>query len=75
MRYSRLFQELTVAKGDGRYLKLIQQISKSQVLILDDWEVSPLEDGHRRDLLEILDDRHQCVSTYRYKPTSSQALA
>lgn len=63
MRCPRLFQELAVAKGDGRYLKLIQQISKSQVLILDDWGVSPLEEGHRRDLLEILDDRHQCTST------------
>jgi DNA replication protein DnaC len=63
MRCPRLFQELAVAKGDGRYLKLIQQISKSQVLILDDWGVSPMDDGNRRDLLEILDDRHQCTST------------
>lgn len=63
MRCPRLFQELSVAKGDGRYLKLIHQISKSQVLILDDWGVSPLEEGHRRDLLEILDDRHQYAST------------
>jgi DNA replication protein DnaC len=63
MRCPRLFQELALAKGDGRYLKLIQQISKSQVLILDDWGISPLEEGHRRDLLEILDDRHQCAST------------
>lgn len=63
MRCPRLFQELAVAKGDGRYLKLIQQISKSQVLILDDWGVSPMDDGNRRDLLEILDDRHQRTST------------
>jgi DNA replication protein DnaC len=63
MRCPRLLQELAVAKGDGRYLKLIQQISKSQVLILDDWGVSPMDDGNRRDLLEILDDRHQCTST------------
>ncbi len=63
MRCPRLFQELALAKGDGRYLKLIQQISKSQVLILDDWGVSPMDEGHRRDLLEILDDRHQCAST------------
>lgn len=63
MRCPRLLQELAVAKGDGRCLKLIQQISKSQVLILDDWGVSPMDDGNRRDLLEILDDRHQCTST------------
>lgn len=63
VRCSRLFQELAVARGDGRYLKLIKQISKNQVLILDDWGVSPMDDGNRRDLLEILDDRHQCTST------------
>lgn len=63
MRCTRLFQELAVAKGDGRYLKLIQQISKTQVLILDDWGINPLEEGHRRDLLEVLDDRHQSAST------------
>lgn len=63
IRLPRLFQELTIAKGDGRYLKLIQQIAKSQVLILDDWGVAPMDDGNRRDLLEILDDRHQRAST------------
>lgn len=63
VRCPRLFQELGVAKGDGRYLKLIEKISKSQVLILDDWGVNPMEDGNRRDLLEILDDRHQRTST------------
>jgi DNA replication protein DnaC len=63
VRCPRLFQELAVAKGDGRYLKLIQQISKTQVLILDDWGISPMDEGHRRDLLEILDDRHQQAST------------
>lgn len=63
VRCSRLFQELAVARGDGRYLKLIKQISKSQVLILDDWGVSPMNDTYRRDLLEILDDRHQHSST------------
>mgnify|MGYP000420310297 CR=1 FL=1 len=63
VRCPRLFQELAIAKGDGRYLKLMQQISKSQVLILDDWGIGPMEEGHRRDLLEILDDRHQHAST------------
>lgn len=63
VRCNRLFHDLTIARGDGRYLKLIQQISKTHLLILDDWGISPLEEGHRRDLLEILDDRHQSAST------------
>ena len=63
LRLPRLFQELALAKGDGRYLKLIQQIAKTQVLILDDWGLSPMDDGQRRDLLEILDDRQHRSST------------
>jgi DNA replication protein DnaC len=63
LRLPRLFQELAIARGDGRYLKLIQKLSKSQVLILDDWGIAPMDDAHRRDLLEILDDRHQRAST------------
>jgi len=63
VRLPRLLQELAIARGDGRYLKLIHQISKSQVLILDDWGITPMDDGNRRDLLEILDDRHQNAST------------
>lgn len=63
VRLPRLLQELAIARGDGRYLKLIQQISKSQVLILDDWGITPMDEGNQRDLLEILDDRHQNAST------------
>jgi DNA replication protein DnaC len=63
VRLPRLFQELNLARGDGRFLKLIQQIAKFHVLILDDWGVSPMDDGQRRDLLEILDDRQHRSST------------
>ncbi|MGE4169089.1 MAG: IS21-like element helper ATPase IstB, partial [Candidatus Babeliales bacterium] len=59
LRLPRLFQELALARGDGRYLKLMQQLAKTQVLVLDDWGLSVMDDIQRRDLLEILDDRHQ----------------
>lgn len=62
-RLSRLLQELTQAKADGSYTKLLKQISRTQVLILDDWGLEPLQPAHRHDLLEILDDRHDNTST------------
>ena len=63
LRLPRLFQELLLAKGDGRYIKLMAQFAKTDVLILDDWGLNKFNDEQRRDLLEILDDRHNLRST------------
>lgn len=63
LRLPRLFQELAIAKGDGRYGRLLQQLSKIDVLILDDFGLAPFTDEYCRDLLEILDDRHRLRST------------
>lgn len=63
LRLPRLFQELQVAKGDGRYTRFIQQLAKIDVLILDDWGLSPFTEEQCRDLLEIVDDRHKLRST------------
>lgn len=63
MRVPRLFEELAIAHGDGRYVKLITQLAKVDVLLLDDWGVAMLTDSARRDLLEILDDRYNQRST------------
>ena len=63
LRLPRLFQELTLAKGDGRYPKLLAQLARTDVLILDDWGLMKLIAEQRRDLLEILEDRHGARST------------
>jgi DNA replication protein DnaC len=57
-RLPRLLQELSMAKGDGRYPKLMAALAKTAVLILDDWGLAPLNDEHRHDVLELLEDRH-----------------
>ncbi len=62
-RLPRLLQELSVAKGDGRYARLMNAFAKTSVLILDDWGLCGLNDEQRRDLLEVLDDRHERQST------------
>lgn len=63
VRLPRLCQEFLLAKGDGRYAKLITQLSKTDVLLLDDFGLQTLNDEQCRDLLEILDDRHRLKST------------
>ncbi len=63
LRLPRLLQELAIAKGDGRYPKLLATLAKTEVLILDDWGLAKLTAEQRRDLLEILEDRHGTRST------------
>lgn len=62
-RLSRLLPELNIAKGDGSYTKRMKDIAKAEVIILDDWGLLSLTAEHRRDLLEILDERHGRGST------------
>jgi DNA replication protein DnaC len=62
-RASRLFQELAMAKGDGSYAVLLHKIAKTDLLVIDDWGLAPLTDGERRDLFEIVEDRHGIRST------------
>lgn len=62
-RLPRLFQILELARGDGSYARLLVSLEKTQLLILDDWGLAPMDDAQRRDLLEIMDDRHNQSST------------
>lgn len=62
-RAAKLFRELTLAKGDGRYPKLLTALAKTDLLILDDWATALLTDEHRRDFFEIIEDRYQCRAT------------
>jgi DNA replication protein DnaC len=62
-RLSRLLLELTQAKADGAYHKLLTRLSKINLLIIDDWGLETLKPAQRNDLLEIMDDRHGHTST------------
>lgn len=62
-RATRLFEMLTISHGDGSYLKLINQLAKADVLIIDDWGLEKLTQSQRNDLLEIMEDRHSSKST------------
>lgn len=62
-RSSRLVDELTLARADGSYARVLSRLARVDVLVLDDWGHAPLKDQERRDLVEILDDRHGLRST------------
>ena len=57
-RLSRLLGELAQAKADGSYYKQIDQLSKVQLLIIDDWGLQALRTAERNDLMEIMDGRY-----------------
>jgi DNA replication protein DnaC len=63
VRVPRIFQELHIAKGDGRYTKILKNFAKAKLLLFDDWGLSQMTDENRHDLLEILEDRHSINST------------
>ena len=62
-RVPRLFAELELAHGDGRFAKLFRTLTKSDLLILDDWGPDRLTAPQRRDLMEIVEDRYGRGST------------
>jgi DNA replication protein DnaC len=62
-RVPKLFADLALARGDGRYARLLRALAGVQLLILDDWGLQPLDAGSRHDLLEILEERYGRRST------------
>ena len=62
-RVPRLLLDFHVARADGSYPTLMERLAKIEVLLLDDWGIAPLGNRERRDVLEMLDDRHGVRST------------
>jgi DNA replication protein DnaC len=62
-RVPRLFSDLELAHGDGRFARLFRMLVKTDLLVLDDWGPDRLTAGQRRDLMEVVEDRHGKGST------------
>lgn len=62
-RVPRLFDELTLARAAGSYSKLLARFARMDVLVLEDWGLTPIGEAERRDLLEIMEDRYGLRST------------
>src|SRR6202007_2265196 len=59
----KLFSDLALARGDGRYARILRALGGVQLLILDDWGLEPLDAAARHDLFEILEERYGRRST------------
>jgi DNA replication protein DnaC len=62
-RWPKLYEDLALARGDGRHPRLIKSLGRADLLILDDFGLEPLDAGARHDLLEILEERYGRRST------------
>ena len=62
-RAARLFSELTLARADETYSRVLAKIVRADVLVIDNFAMTPITDAERRDLFEVLDDRHGNRST------------
>jgi DNA replication protein DnaC len=60
---AELFRDLAIARADGRHGKLLYQLGRVDLLIVDDWAMAPLSEAERRDFLEVCDARYQARST------------
>ena len=58
LRLPNLFEQLRIAHGDGSYVRLMGQLLKTELLILDDWGIQKLTTAQRNDLMEVIEERH-----------------
>jgi DNA replication protein DnaC len=63
IRIPNLFQQLAIARADGSYPRIMKKLTKTRVLVLDDLGLAPMNAAERRDLLEVIEDRHSLSST------------
>ena len=63
VRMPRLFEDMAMARLDGRFPKLVDKLARVQLRILDDWGTHGLTDQQRLDLLEFFEERYQRRST------------
>jgi DNA replication protein DnaC len=63
LRLPTLLEQLRIAHGDGTYVRLMGQLLKTDLLILDDCGIQPLTRPQRNDLMEVIEDRHDRRST------------
>jgi len=63
IRAPKFYYHLAMAKADGSYGKIMTKLNKTHLLVIDDLGLAPMIDSERRDLLEVIEDRHGHAST------------
>jgi len=62
-RLPRLMEDISIARADGSYGKLMLDLARTDLIIMDDWGLAAMATQQRHDLLEILEDRNGLKST------------
>ena len=57
VRATRLFETLSMARADGSHLRMIQNLAKAKLLVVDDFLIAPLSESARMDFLEVIEER------------------
>ena len=60
---NKLFSWMHMSKADNSYLKELNRLEKTNLLIIDDFGLQPIEGNNRNMLLEIMEDRYDRQST------------
>ncbi len=63
LRTPALYRTLATARADGSYARVLARLGRISLLVLDDLGLAALSDQERRDLLEVIEDRHGAGST------------
>ena len=63
IRAPRMYDDLSMARGDGQYKKVMRALTRPPVLVIDDFGLTKLTDGQRQDLLEIVESRYHSGAT------------
>jgi len=63
LRAPKFYYQVALAKADGSYTTLMKKLLKTNLLLIDDFGLAPMADSERRDLLEVIEDRHGHAST------------
>jgi DNA replication protein DnaC len=63
LRSPQFFYQIALARVDGSYGTLMKRLAKTHLIVIDDLGLAPLTDPERRDLLEVIEDRHGSGST------------
>ena len=62
-RGAQLPHDMSIARGDGSYPRLLRRLTRTSVLVIDDWLLTPFSGAERREILEVIEDRHERAST------------
>jgi len=63
LRTPALYRLLGLGRADGSYARVLARLARISLLVLDDLGLAALADNERRDLLEVIEDRHGAGST------------